>query len=76
MDSIIKTVDKAWQEYDKTVREFYSSQDQVPPLLMDKLQDLDRSVWELRVGIDATRHQITSVHETLIQITKVLTHQN
>ena len=72
MDSIIKTVDKAWQEYDKTVREFYSSQDQVPPLLMDKLQDLDRSVWEMRV-------QMNDVHEKLTQAIwqmKVLTHQN
>ena len=69
MDNSLKAVDKAWQEYDKTVRQFYSSQDQVPPILMDKLQDLDRSLWEMRV-------QITSVHETLIQITNVLTHQN
>jgi len=72
MDSIIKTVDKAWQEYDKTVREFYSSQDQVPPLLMDKLQDLDRSVWEMRV-------QMNDVHEKLTQAIwqmKVLNHQN
>jgi len=69
MDNTLKAVDKAWQEYDKTVRQFYSSQDQVPPILMDKLQDLDRSLWEMRV-------QITSVHETLIQITNVLTHQN
>ena len=69
MDNSLKAVDKAWQEYDKTVRQFYSSQDQVPPILMEKLQDLDRSVWEMRV-------QITTVHETLIQITNVLTHQN
>jgi len=69
MDNTLKAVDKAWQEYDKTVRQFYSSQDQVPPILMDKLQDLDRSLWEMRV-------QITTVHDTLIQITNVLTHQN
>lgn len=69
MDNSLKAVDKAWQEYDKTVRQFYSSQDQVPPILMDKLQDLDRSLWEMRV-------QITTVHDTLIQITNVLTHQN
>ena len=69
MDNSLKAVDKAWQEYDKTVRQFYSSQDQVPPILMEKLQDLDRSLWEMRV-------QITTVHETLIQITNVLTHQN
>jgi len=69
MDNTLKAVDKAWQEYDKTVRQFYSSQNEVPPILMEKLQDLDRSVWEMRV-------QITSVHETLIQITNVLTHQN
>ena len=69
MDNSLKAVDKAWQEYDKTVRQFYSSQDQVPPLLMEKLQDLDRSLWEMRV-------QITTVHDSLIQITNVLTHQN
>ena len=69
MDNTLKAVDKAWQEYDKTVRQFYSSQNEVPPILMEKLQDLDRSLWEMRV-------QITSVHETLIQITNVLTHQN
>ena len=69
MDNSLKAVDKAWQEYDKTVRQFYSSQNEVPPILMEKLQDLDRSLWEMRV-------QITSVHETLIQITNVLTHQN
>ena len=69
MDNTLKAVDKVWQEYDKTVRQFYSSQDQVPPILMDKLQDLDRSLWEMRV-------QITTVHDTLIQITNVLTHQN
>jgi hypothetical protein len=69
MDNTLKAVDKAWQEYDKTVRQFYSSQDEVPPILMEKLQDLDRSLWEMRV-------QITTVHETLIQITNVLTHQN
>ena len=69
MDNTLKAVDKAWQEYDKTVRQFYSSQDQVPPILMDKLQDLDRSLWEMRV-------QITTVHDTLIQITNVLTHHN
>ena len=69
MDNTLKAVDKAWQEYDKTVRQFYSSQDQVPPILMEKLQDLDRSLWEMRV-------QITTVHETLIQITNVLIHQN
>ena len=69
MYNTLKAVDKAWQEYDKTVRQFYSSQDQVPPILMDKLQDLDRSLWEMRV-------QITTVHDTLIQITNVLTHQN
>ncbi len=69
MDNTLKAVDKAWQEYDKTVRQFYSSQDQVPPILMDKLQDLDRSLWEMRV-------QITTVHDSLIQITNVLTHQN
>ena len=69
MDNSLKAVDKAWQEYDKTVRQFYSSQDQVPPILMDKLQDLDRSLWEMRV-------QITTVHDSLIQITNVLTHQN
>ena len=69
MDNTLKAVDKAWQEYDKTVRQFYSSQDQVPPILMDKLQDLDRSLWEMRV-------QITTVHDTRIQITNVLTHQN
>ena len=69
MDNTLKAVDKAWQEYDKTVRQFYSSQDQVPPILMEKLQDLDRSLWEMRV-------QITTVHDTLIQITNVLTHQN
>jgi hypothetical protein len=69
MDNTLKAVDKAWQEYDKTVRQFYSSQDEVPPILMDKLQDLDRSLWEMRV-------QITTVHDSLIQITNVLTHQN
>ena len=69
MDNTLKAVDKAWQEYDKTVRLFYSSQNEVPPILMDKLQDLDRSLWEMRV-------QITTVHDTLIQITNVLTHQN
>ena len=69
MDITLKAVAKVWQEYDKTVRQFYSSQDQVPPILMDKLQDLDRSLWEMRV-------QITTVHESLIQITNVLTHQN
>ena len=69
MDNTLKAVDKAWQEYDKTVRQFYSSQDQVPPILMDKLQDLDRSLWEMRV-------QITTVHDSLIKITNVLTHQN
>ena len=69
MDNTLKAVDKAWQEYDKTVRQFYSSQNEVPPILMDKLQDLDRSLWEMRV-------QITTVHDTLIQITNVLTHQN
>ena len=69
MDNTLKAVDKAWQEYDKTVRQFYSTQDQVPPILMDKLQDLDRSLWEMRV-------QITTVHDSLIQITNVLTHQN
>ena len=72
MDNSLKAVDKAWQEYDKTVREFYSSQDQVPPLLMDKLQDLDRSVWEMRV-------QMNDVHEKLTQAIwqmKVLNHQN
>jgi hypothetical protein len=69
MDNSLKAVDKAWQEYDKTVRQFYSSQDEVPPILMDKLQDLDRSLWEMRV-------QITTVHDSLIQITNVLTHQN
>ena len=69
MDNSLKAVDKAWQEYDKTVRQFYSSQNEVPPILMDKLQDLDRSLWEMRV-------QITTVHDTLIQITNVLTHQN
>lgn len=69
MDNSLKAVDKAWQEYDKTVRQFYSSQDQVPPILMEKLQDLDRSLWEMRV-------QITTVHDSLIQITNVLTHQN
>ena len=69
MDNTLKAVDKAWQEYDKTVRQFYSSQDQVPPILMEKLQDLDRSLWEMRV-------QITTVHDSLIQITNVLTHQN
>ena len=69
MDNTLKAVDKAWQEYDKTVRLFYSSQNEVPPILMDKLQDLDRSLWEMRV-------QITTVHDSLIQITNVLTHQN
>ena len=69
MDNTLKAVDKAWQEYDKTVRQFYSSQNEVPPILMEKLQDLDRSLWEMRV-------QITTVHDTLIQITNVLTHQN
>ena len=69
MDITLKAVAKVWQEYDKTVRQFYSSQDQVPPILMDKLQDLDRSLWEMRV-------QITTVHDSLIQITNVLTHQN
>ena len=69
MDNTLKAVDKTWQEYDKTVRQFYSSQNEVPPILMDKLQDLDRSLWEMRV-------QITTVHDTLIQITNVLTHQN
>ena len=69
MDNTLKAVDKAWQEYDKTVRQFYSSQNEVTPILMEKLQDLDRSLWEMRV-------QITTVHETLIQITNVLTHQN
>ena len=69
MDITLKAVAKVWQEYDKTVRQFYSSQDQGPPILMDKLQDLDRSLWEMRV-------QITTVHESLIQITNVLTHQN
>jgi len=69
MDNSLKAVDKAWQEYDKTVRQFYSSQNEVPPILMDKLQDLDRSLWEMRV-------QITTVHDSLIQITNVLTHQN
>ncbi len=72
MDSIIKTVDKAWQEYDKTVRQFYSSQDQVPPLLMDKLQDLDRSVWEMRVKMNDVHEKLT---QAIWQI-KVLTHQN
>ena len=69
MDNTLKAVDKAWQEYDKTVRQFYSSQDQVQPILMEKLQDIDRSLWEMRV-------QITTVHDSLIQITNVLTHQN
>ena len=69
MDNTLKAVDKAWQEYDKTVRQFYSSQNEVPPILMDKLQDLDRSLWEMRV-------QITTVHDSLIKITNVLTHQN
>ena len=69
MDNTLKAVDKAWQEYDKTVRQFYSSQNEVPPILMEKLQDLDRSLWEMRV-------QITTVHDSLIQITNVLTHQN
>ena len=69
MDNTLKAVDKVWQEYDKTVRQFYSSQNEVPPILMEKLQDLDRSLWEMRV-------QITTVHDTLIQITNVLTHQN
>ena len=69
MDNSLKAVDKAWQEYDKTVRQFYSSQNEVPPILMEKLQDLDRSLWEMRV-------QITTVHDSLIQITNVLTHQN
>ena len=69
MENALKAVDKAWQEYDKTVRLFYSSQNEVPPILMDKLQDLDRSLWEMRV-------QITTVHDSLIKITNVLTHQN
>jgi hypothetical protein len=69
MDNTLKAVDKTWQEYDKTVRQFYSSQNEVPPILMEKLQDLDRSLWEMRV-------QITTVHDSLIQITNVLTHQN
>ena len=69
MDITLKAVAKVWQEYDKTVREFYSSQDQVPPLLMDKLQDLDRSVWSLRISIQAIR-------EDLAKVVSVLTKQN
>ena len=69
MANLLKTVEKLVDEYDESAREIYSQQTQVPPILMDKLQDLDRSVWSLRISIQAIR-------EDLAKVVSVLTKQN
>ena len=69
MANLLKTVEKLVDEYDESARKIYSQQTQVPPILMDKLQDLDRSVWSLRISIQAIR-------EDLAKFVSVLTKQN